>query len=293
MARALTACVTDRVRAVERRSRAPAASPTARRRPAARRAGPAVVARARLPGELAHVDAADRRARRRAGAAVVAPDLYALGDSDDSRPGDLRAQRSTRFAELDGRARARAGGARRPRLGRLRRPRLGLRSPRPRRGAGDQRRRLLRRRQVARDGAGDALRAGRGARRRDSTATASRGCSTRAARSSTRPTIDAYWAPFAGRARPAGDARVLPLDGLREARPVAGQARRAGRADAAALGRRGPVRAAGWRAPVRARDPGREARRDRGRRALRLRRAAASAASPRCSTSSARSPAKG
>ena len=57
--------------------------------------------------------------------------------------------------------------------------------------------------------------------------------------------IDAYWAPFAeSAAARRRDARVLPLDGLGEARAVGGEARRARRADVAALGGRGPVRAA-------------------------------------------------
>src|SRR5919106_11697 len=47
------------------------------------------------------------------------------------------------------------------------------------------------------------------------------------------------------------DARVLPLDGLREARALSGEARRARRADLAALGRRGRVRPGRRRAALR------------------------------------------
>ena len=80
------------------------------------------------------------------------------------RPSSTTSRRLSAF--IDG-ARARARRARRPRLGRVRRPRLGVRAPGPDRGAGDQRHRLLRRRQVARDGGGGPRRAGRGAGRRD------------------------------------------------------------------------------------------------------------------------------
>ena len=89
--------------------------------------------------------------------------------------------------------------------------------------------------------------------------------------------------------RAARDARLLPLDGLREARALAGQARRNRRADAPALGRRRPVRSdRGRRAPPR-RDPRLAARLDRGRRPLRLRRGRPSAASRRSPPSSASS----
>ena len=87
--------------------------------------------------------------------------------------------------------------------------------------------------------------------------------------------IDAYWRPFEQGARAAGDARLLPLDGLLQARAVPGEARRARRADAAALGGRGRVRPARRRPALRARDPRLGPRRARGRRPLRLRRAAA------------------
>ena len=49
--------------------------------------------------------------------------------------------------------------------------------------------------------------------------------------------IDAYWRPFERRARSAGDARLLSLDGLREARSLAGQARRARGPGPRAVGR--------------------------------------------------------
>ena len=210
--------------------------------------------RARLPGELADVGAADGGAGRGAGGAALAPDLYGLGDSADSGPATFE-HSLERFGELDRRARPRAGGARRPRLGRVRRPRLGLRAPRPGRRARD-----------LATPASSPTASGTGWRRRCAPSRARRS-SAALDRDGFAGLLRADGAEFSDEAtrrllgavrrrrpRPAGDARVLPLDGLREARPVRGQARRDRRPDAAALGRRRPVRAARRRAAVRARD---------------------------------------
>ena len=82
--------------------------------------------------------------------------------------------------------------------------------------------------------------------------------------------IAAYWAPYEEGRGPALDARLLPLDGLREARALAGKARGDRRADAAPLGRRRPVRAARRRRAPPSADPRVETRRARWGRALRL-----------------------
>ena len=113
-----------------------------------------------------------------AGRRCVAPDLYGLGDSTDDEPATFEHNLEA-LRRADRRARPRARRARRPRLGRVRRPRLGLRAPGRGRGAGDQRHRLLQRRQVARDGRGDPRRAGRADRRRDRSRRVRRRCCAR------------------------------------------------------------------------------------------------------------------
>ena len=84
--------------------------------------------------------------------------------------------------------------------------------------------------------------------------------------------IDAYWAPFAdGRGQRATLEFYRSMD-FEKLAPYEGKLAELGVPDAAALGRRRPVRTARRRPPLRARDPRRAAGRDRGRRALRLRR---------------------
>ena len=87
--------------------------------------------------------------------------------------------------------------------------------------------------------------------------------------------IDAYWAPFAdnGRGQRATLEFYRSMD-FEKLKPWQGKLAELGAPDPAAVGRRGPVRPARRRTPVRARDPGRPPGRDRRRRALRHRRAA-------------------
>ena len=205
-----------------------------------------------------------------AGRRCVAPDLYCLGDSDD--PGPATFERNLeRVQRLHRRARPRPRRARRPRLGRVHRPRLGVRAPGSGRRAGDQRHRLLRRRQVARDGRRRARRAGRGAGRRARPRRLRGPAPHSAAPSSPRPTSTPT-----GRRSPTGRGRGRRSSSTarwtsRSSRPCQGKLADARRPDPAPLGRRRPVRPARRRAPLRARDPRRAAGRDRGRRPLRLR----------------------
>ena len=215
------------------------------------------------------------------GRRCLAPDLYGLGDSDADAPTTFEDVLEAFTAFMDELA-SRPRRARRPRLGRVRRPRLGLRSPRAGRGAGDQRRRLLQRRQVARawprrfaaddgeaDRRGDRPRGLRGAARL---------VRRRLRRGGRRGLLGAFEDDGRGQRATLGFYRSMDFEKLE---PWQGKLAEIGAPALILWGADDPFAPlAGAPAPA-ARDPGLEARRARGRRPLRLRRGASSAASRR------------
>ena len=220
-----------------------------------------------------------------AGRRAIAPDLPGFGDSPPDPPGTWERQIEAveRFRRELGLERVALAGAR---LGRPDRAALGLRASGRRRRARRLQHRLLRGRQVARDGARPAHpRRGRAAGRRGMNREGFAQMLGAVSRGIDATVAAEYWKTFETEGGRQGILELYRSGDFEKLEAYDGQLARARRADADPLGRERPLRARRRRLSLQAGDSRRQGRGAEGRRATSSTRTSPSAARRRSSSS--------